>query len=100
MLALLKKMAVNWWGYHRTLHALEQLDQRLLADLSIDEERLKEIAWRAARSGGSLSIYDLKADHYECAGGMPAPMSPPRRWTQTACEGPCLSPKPHLKRAA
>ncbi len=79
MLALLKDMAVDWMRYHRTRYALEQLDSRLLADLSIDGERIGEIAWKASRNGGSLSIYELKADHYECAGGMPSRLSASQR---------------------
>lgn len=97
MIAVFKEMAVIWWEYRRTLYALEQLGPRSLADLSIDHERLREVAWKAARNRGALSISDLKIDPYESTGRtlegceLTASMGVPDRWCgkhQTPAFGP------------
>lgn len=72
MLASLKEMAVIWWEYRRTLYALEQLGPRSLADLAIDQERLRDVAWTAARNSSRFSMNDLNADQYESTAALPA----------------------------
>ncbi|GGA41360.1 DUF1127 domain-containing protein [Pelagibacterium lentulum] len=89
-----------WWRYYQTIRELEHLDRHLRADLGIDGETMRALAWRAACNGAPLSIYDWKTDRYESVGAMPARMSPAHRLNRTDCDTADPTSKTQLKRAA